>query len=366
MSDDFSGVFEAPVDATPELDELVTATMTWHFSPSTGSPYWVGRAAGFGFDPLTDVRTYQDLRLFDDVAVDWSTIPAHTLIPRGCLGRPGRFGIYESGGTTGAPKRIVDATSRRRNIEYQSMFLDEQGFPTGDHRAGWLHIGPTGPHIMAKNIGNLTELRGFFCYFVDLDPRWVKRCIASGRPEESQRYIDHILDQVKDVLLSQDIRAISTTPRVLESIVARPDVYGPLREKVRGIIWGGTSMDPETLRLLETEAFPEATLAGAYGNTMMGMAPQRTRREGDLSPCVFRPFYPYTVVDVVDPDDLTTPVPVDTRGVVKITSLTREFFMPPTVERDAVTRRASADGAPEVSDVRTRETTKDQIIEGVY
>ncbi|GGL05093.1 phenazine antibiotic biosynthesis protein [Sphaerisporangium melleum] len=369
MSDDFATVFEAPVDQVPDLDELVVATMTWHFSPSTGSPFWTGRAASFGFDPLSDVKTYDDLlECFSTVEVDWSAIPAHTLIPRGSAGRPGRFGVYESGGTTGAPKRIVDATSRRRNIEYQSMFLDEQGFPTGGLEAGWLHVGPTGPHIMAKNIGNLTELRGFLSYFVDLDPRWVKRCIATGREDESNRYIDHILDQVKDVLQSQDIRAMSSTPRILERIVARPDVYEPLREKVRGIIWGGTSVDAETLNLLENEAFPEATIAGAYGNTMMGMAPQRTRRDGDPSPCVFRPFYPYTIVDVVDPVDLTTRVPVDTRGVVKITALTRDLFMPPTVERDMVTLRAPLDGHPgvEVSDVRPNETAKETIIEGVY
>ncbi|MET8139234.1 phenazine biosynthesis protein [Sphaerisporangium sp. NPDC005288] len=369
MSDDFAAVFEAPVDQAPDLDELVVATMTWHFSPSTGSRFWIEQAASFGFDPLSDVKTYDDLqRLFADVKIDWSTIPAHTLVPRGCLDRPGRFGVYESGGTTGAPKRIVDATSRRRNIEYQSMFLDEQGFPTGGKQAGWLHIGPTGPHVMAKNIGNLTELRGFLAYFVDLDPRWVKRCIATGRQDESDRYIDHILDQVRDVLLSQDIQAVSSTPRILERIVARPDVYEPLREKARGFIWGGTSIDAETLSLLENEAFPGAKFAGAYGNTMMGMAPQRTRVEGDPSPCVFRPFYPYTVVDVVDPVDLTTTVPVDTRGVVKITSLTRDLFMPPTVERDMVTLRAPLDDHPgvEVSDVRPNETAKETIIEGVY
>ncbi|MDH2428033.1 phenazine biosynthesis protein [Sphaerisporangium sp. TRM90804] len=368
MSDDFAAVFEAPVDTTPDLDELVVATMTWHFSPATGSPYWVGRAPGLGFDPLTDVRTYDDLRLFDAVPVDWSSIPAQTLIPRGCAGRPGRFGVYESGGATGAPKRIVDATSRRRNIEFQNLHLDEQGFPTGDGQAGWLHIGPTGPHIMAKNIGNLSELRGFTPFFVDLDPRWVRRCIANGREDESKLYVDHILDQVKDVLLSQDIRAVSTTPRVLESIVARHDVYKVLGDKVRGVIWGGTSMDAETLRLLEQEAFPEATFAGAYGNTMMGMAPQRTRREGDASPCVFRPFFPYTVMEVVDPVETDRPVGVDERGRVKITSLTREFFMPPTAERDMVTRRAPAAGYPgiEVSDVRPAEVAAKAVIEGVY
>src|SRR5437764_14194594 len=105
-----------------------------------------------------------------------------------------------------------------------------------------------------------------------------------------------------------------------------------MREKVRGIIWGGTSVDAETLNLFRTEAFPDAVFAGAYGNTMMGVAPQRTPRPGDLAPCVFRPFYPYTVVELVDVDEPSKPVAEDAEGRVKITALTRDFFLPPTLE----------------------------------
>ena len=124
MADDFTAIFEAPVDHVPDLDELVRATMAWHFSPSTGSPYWIGRAAELPFDPRTDIRTFADLRLFDGVAVDWAGIPADQLVPAGCRTGQERFGVYESGGTTGAPKRVVDATSRRRNVEWQSLLLD--------------------------------------------------------------------------------------------------------------------------------------------------------------------------------------------------------------------------------------------------
>lgn len=366
MADDFSHVFEPPIDQPPQADELVAAAMQWHFSPRTGSPYWVQRAASFGFDPRTDVKTLSDLALFADVAVDWSAVPADLLVPAGCRERGGRYGIYESGGATGAPKRIVDATSRRRNVAWQSRMLDEQGFPAG--QGHWLHIGPTGPHVMAKNISTLSELRGQLCYFVDLDPRWVRRCIAEGRPEDSRRYIDHILDQVKDVMATQDIRAISTTPRILERIAAREDVYKPMRDKLRGIIWGGTSVDAETLHLFEHELFPGAVIAGAYGNTMMGVAPQRTRRPGDPAACTFRPYHPYTVVDLVDPDLPTRPVAVGEQGRVVITVLTRDYFTPPTVERDLATRRAPVDGWPgtELSDVHPYESAATTVIEGVY
>ena len=353
---------EGSVDA----DELVRAAMEWHFSPDTGSPYWLARAKEFGFDPRAEVTTVADLRLFADVPIDWTVVPAGQLIPRGCLGRGDQFWVHESGGATGAPKRIVDATSRAGAVRWQSRMLDEQGFPSGE--GGWLHIGPSGPHIMAKNVRNLAHLRGFLCNYVDLDPRWVRRCLAEGRREDFQRYVGHVFDQVRDVVASQDIRAVSSTPRMLELLTARTDILPRLRETVRGVIWGGTSADGETLRLLQEEVFPEAAVRGVYGNTMMGIAPQRSAEPDDQAVCVFRPFHPYSIVELVDPENPERAVDVDEEGRVRVTVLTRDFFAPPTLERDLAIRRASAPGwaGIELSHVRPFEAAGAKVIEGVY
>ena len=361
--DAFSDLFEAPIEQPPDADALVCATMAWHFAADTGTPYWLSRLPELPFDPVAEVRTVEDLALFDAIPVDWSAIRATELIPRGSPAGL-RFNVLESGGTTGAPKRIVDATSRRRNVAWQSLLLDQEGFPRDG--GGWLHVGPTGPHIMAKNIGNLAELRGMLCYFIDLDPRWAKRCRAEGRGQDFDRYLDHILDQVRDVLASQDVRAISSTPPILERMVARPDVYPLLRDKVRGIIWGGTSTSPETLRLLEQEVFPDALVRGAYGNTMMGVAPQRPRRDGDPASCVFRPYHPFSLVDLVDPVELVKPVAEGVEGRVRVATLTRDLFMPPTIERDLAIRRAPIGSPLELSGVRPAENTGQLIVEGVY
>ena len=364
MADDLTAVFDTPVDQVPDLDELVRATMAWHFSPATGSPYWVGRLGELGFDPIADVKGFADLHLFDAVTVDWARIPAGRLIPAGCHGE--RFGVYESGGATGAPKRVVDATSRRRNVEFQSLLLDQVGFPRGE--GSWLHVGPTGPHVMAKNVTHLAGLRGFLCHYVDLDPRWVRRCVSQGRQDLFDLYVEHLADQVQDVLASQDVRAMSCTPRIIERLIARPELYDLLRAKLRGLIWGGTSASPETLRLFQEEVFPDAVVMGAYGNTMMGVAPQRPPVEGDTYRCVFRPFHPYTMVEVIDPADPTRQVAPGESGQVKITTLTRDLFVPPTPERDTAVRLAPVDGYPgvELADVKPREAIANTIVEGVY
>jgi len=367
-TDSFTEIFEPQHDAAPPLDELVRAAMRWHFSADTGSPYWLRRAEQLDFNPLQDINTFADLRMFGPDPVDWATVAADALIPAGCADRSATFGVYESGGTTGSPKRIIDASSRLGNVRWIDQHLDGHRFPAGSGH--WLHIGPTGPHIMGKNIRNLAELRGALCFAIDLDPRWVRRCIAEGRADGVRRYMDHILDQVRDILATQDIRMMSTTPPMLEAIVARPDVYELVQQKVRGILWGGTSIDAETLRLCEQEAYPDAVIVGAYGNTMMGVAPQRPRLPDDPASCVFRPYYPYSVVEVVAADDPgEDEVPYDTQGRVRITALTRELFVPPTLERDLAVRRAPVDKSPgnELSDVRPRQLAgPDRIIEGVY
>ncbi|MGV9482650.1 phenazine antibiotic biosynthesis protein, partial [Gordonia aichiensis] len=94
------------VDIDP--DDYVQALMSWHFGADTGSPYWLRRAAELDFDPRTDVRTFDDLRLFPNVIDEFRDVAVEDLIPRGLRGADREIaGIFESGGTTGAPKRFV-------------------------------------------------------------------------------------------------------------------------------------------------------------------------------------------------------------------------------------------------------------------
>jgi len=42
--------------AREQLDAQVREVVRWHFSPDTGTPFWLDRAKSFQFDPLKDVR----------------------------------------------------------------------------------------------------------------------------------------------------------------------------------------------------------------------------------------------------------------------------------------------------------------------
>jgi len=366
---DVQEIDEAAVDGPPPaVDEWVRAVVRRHFDPATGSPYWLRRAASLDFDPLTDVETAADLQRFPDVSADWSTVPAQDLLPRRRAGAPAPC-VFESGGTMGRPKRIVETSSRGHGVAWVDRVLaGHPGFP-GAGDGHWLHIGPTGPHIVGRSMGRLAALRSAFCFYVDFDPRWVKRLAAEGRRDEVARYVDHVVDQALAVLADQDVSVIFATPPVLEAICARPAALEAVRARARGLIWSGTSIGAETLRLLEEEIFPGATIVGLYGNSLMGIAPQRPRLAGDQQPCVFAPFHPRALVEVVDPGDPARVVGYGQRGRVRLSLLTADLFLPNVVERDGAIRMAPTADFPwtcvsAISPLQAAGGTA--IVEGVY
>ena len=50
-----------PQQAKEKLDAQVREVVGWHFSPETGTPFWLDKAKSFSFNPLTDVKGFDDL-----------------------------------------------------------------------------------------------------------------------------------------------------------------------------------------------------------------------------------------------------------------------------------------------------------------
>jgi hypothetical protein len=127
-------------------------------------------------------------------------------------------------------------------------------------------------------------------------------------------------------------------------------------------------MSAETIRLTESVLFPDAKICGWYGNTIMGVAPQRVREAADEFPCVFEPYHPRTLVEIVDPDTREQ-VQYGERGRVLIHLLFKDMFMPNVLERDTALRvRPAAAGAHGVVDgiADVQPAADEQITEGVY
>ncbi|HEV7640987.1 MAG TPA: AMP-binding protein [Gaiellaceae bacterium] len=350
----------------PDPDAFVRAAMDWHFGPTTGSPYWLERAKSLGFDPRADVKGFDDLTLFPNVTNELREVRAEDLIPRGYGPHPEVIGVYESGGTTGAPKRIVMLRDWwERELARQIGHLDARGVP---RNRNWLSLFPSGPHMAGALARGQAAGVGGISFTIDMDPRWVKKLIAAGKADEANAYAEHLIDQAAFLLQTQDIGVLFSTPPLLERLARRDDLVELVREQVQLIQWGGAHMDVDTRQLYRTEIFPGLTLAGGYGSTMiLGGATERLGLTDD-DPCIFDPPSPYITFSVVDPDT-GRKVPYGERGQVVMNHVSKSFLLPNNLERDMATRVPPLEGqvGDSVADVTPVEQFDNEtVIEGVY
>lgn len=351
------------------LNEHTREIIKWHFDEATGSEYWLGKARELPFNPLKDIRCYEELQLFPDFSNELREVQVHKLIPKGYLEAGYLPDIFESGGAIGKPKRIIESESRAKGVEWISSIMDMHCFPRGLDNGAWLFIGPSGPHIVGRSMGMLAKLRDTVIYYIDFDPRWVRKCIKNNDNVTTKKYLDHIVEQVKDILLDQDIGVIFATPPVLERLTGDNLLLGIMKDRIKGLIWSGTSFSSESIRFLQEEVFPDAKILGLYGNTLMGIAGQRPKKTGDKYPAVFQSFFPYSIAEVMDFNDNSKHAQYYSAGQVRITLLTKEMFIPNNLERDEAVRIPPEeeffmwDGLAEVKPI-TRGNGR--IIEGVY
>lgn len=365
--------------ASDKLDAHVRETIAWHFSPDTGTPYWIDYAKQHNIDPMS-IKTFDELiAAFDHFDADevLRYLPHEQLIPKAFAGRP--YNVFETGGTTGMPKQRLNWEDFQYDYTQFSNTLRDEHFPRGGtpgSPSNWLMIGPTGPRRLRLAIEHLAHCRDSSVYFVDLDPRWVKRVIREGNPSQAKAYMAHAIDQAMTILRHREVTALFTTPKLLEALSERMSL---VKLGIRGAFVGGTTMDPQYTRFLIEEVCeqPDGDCAGTegvgfyptYGNTLMGVAPHRPNiKENDWATTYYCP-QPRAVLRVVEPDNTQQTVGYGEFGRVELTTLTKELFMPRFLERDEAKRvepwleKYPWDG---VSEVRPFGASTQKIVEGVY
>ena len=350
-----------PDQAQQQLDAHLREIITWHFSPESGSPFWLNWAAQ-NFDPRGEVKTTADLLKFPNFQDEWlRDLQPEVWVPEAYKGQP--FNIFETGGTTGMPKQRIGWTDYKVDYSEFSEKLDDAHFPKG---GAWLMMGPTGPRRLRLAIEHLAHARGSSCYFIDLDPRWVKKLIANKQFDQVRAYMGHVIDQAVMILKNRKVSGLFTTPKLLEALSEKIDIYAA---GIRGVFCGGTTMLPEYVRFIVEEVLENRIgFYPTYGNTLMGLAASVPLRPEDQFSVTYYAPQPRAVLRVVDPADTITTVDYDTWGRVELTTLTKEFFMPRFLERDeALRRRPRAPYAWDgVAEVRPFGAMEKNIVEGVY
>ncbi len=349
--------------AADTLDAHVRDIVAWHFSEETGTPYWLDWARSNFPDVRNHIHGLEDLTmtfpLFDDTIL--RTLPHKHLIPRAYRSKP--FKVFETGGTTGAPRQRLSWQDHLEDYTEFSRTLCDEHFPP---HGNWLMLGPTGPRRLRLSIEHLANLRGGGCYFVDLDPRWVKALVVEQRPERIRVYKQHVINQALTVLRHREVRCLFTTPLLLEALGERISIADA---GIRGVFCGGTTMTPQTVRFLVEEVLENRVgFVPTYGNTLMGLACSLPPApEANYSVTYWAP-QPRAVLRVVKPDAPDTVVGYGDYGRVELTTMTREFFMPRLLERDEGIRRPPTAAYPwdGVADIRPFQSDTGTIVEGVY
>jgi hypothetical protein len=113
---------------------------------------------------------------------------------------------------------------------------------------------------------------------------------------------------------------------------------------------------------------PNIYFAPTYGNTLMGLATHKAPEPEDNWAIIYYPPVPRAVLEVVDFDDATRIVGYGETGRVRLTTLTKETFIPRFLERDECEREAPCDQYPwdGVRNVRPFSRFQKSVVEGVY
>jgi phenylacetate-coenzyme A ligase PaaK-like adenylate-forming protein len=353
--------------ARDELDRHAYETVQWHFHPSTGCPFWLERARQLKFDPLKEVKGFDDLKKFDLFQDEWLRGgPVRRWVPKAYADKP--IYVFETGGTTGTPKTRISIDDFRIDYELFSKTLPDEYFPRG---ANWLMLGPSGPRRLRLAVEHLCQYRGGICFCIDLDPRWVIKLIKKGWMEHLEAYKQHCIDQALTILdAGHDIRCMFTTPKLLEALALALEKRGQtIREVgITGIFSGGTEFTPQFTRFAVEELLDGAYMTPTYGNTLMGLACSKPVSAAEGYKITYYAPQPRAVIEVVDFDDPTRVVGYGQTGRVKLTTLTKEFFVPGFLERDEGEREPPYEKYPwdGISGVRPYRALAESTTVGVY
>ena len=205
-------------------------------------------------------------------------------------------------------------------------------------------LGPSGPRRLRLAVEHLAQHRGGICFCIDLDPRWVIKLIKKGWMEHLEAYKQHCIDQAITILgAGHDIKCMFTTPKLLEALALELEKQGSSipKERASPAFSPAAPNSRRSGRGSAIEEFlggpPEESgvyMTPTYGNTLMGLACQKPVTAADGYKISYYAPQPRAVVEVVDFNDYNQVVGYGETGRVKLTTLTKEFFMPGFLERD--------------------------------
>jgi hypothetical protein len=345
--------------------QYLRAAMEWHFGEETGSAFWLKRAKTLDFNPLTTIHSYDDLRRFPNIVDELRGVPVEDLIPRGYGPNPPAPRVFESGGTTGAPKRIILMPDWLES----SLDRQEKGPQFAGRRPSNILVAmPTGPHKAGGLYDYIAARQNFIKFSIDIDPRWVKKLISRGETEQAREYIEHVLDQIEHVLTSQNVGMLVITPPLLLACARRSRLIELINAKIELITWGGAHMTLDQRFELEHVHFPKPRFFSRYSSALILEGAGQRPGTGPDEEIIYDPGSPVVTFLVVDAKT-GEQVEYGQRGQVIMNHVSKGMFLPNNLERDTAIRVPGlpAQIGDSVSAPKPVETFGGEaVIEGIY
>lgn len=345
--------------------QYLRAAVEWHFGEETGSAFWLKRAKTLDFDPLTIIHSYDDLRRFPNIVDELRDVPVEDLIPRGYGPNPPAPRVFESGGTTGAPKRIILMPDWLES----SLDRQEKGPQFAGRRPSNILVAmPTGPHKAGGLYDYIAARQNFIKFSIDIDPRWVKKLISRGETEQAREYIEHVLDQIEHVLTSQNVGMLVITPPLLLACARRSRLIELINAKIELITWGGAHMTLDQRFELEHVHFPKPRFLSRYSSALILEGAGQRPGTGPDEEIIYDPGSPVVTFLVVDAKT-GEQVEYGQRGQVIMNHVSKGMFLPNNLERDTAIRVPGLPGqiGDSVSAPKPVETFGGEaVIEGIY
>jgi phenylacetate-coenzyme A ligase PaaK-like adenylate-forming protein len=185
-------------------------------------------------------------------------------------------------------------------------------------------------------------------------------------------YKAHVIEQAITVLnAGHDIRCMFTTPKLLEALAEELEKQGTSVKGmgITGIFAGGTEFTPQNTRFAMEELLGEGIyMTPTYGNTLMGLAGSKPVSAEEGYKITYYAPQPRAVIEVVSFDDCNRVVGYGETGRVRLTTLTRETFIPGFLERDEGEREPPYEKYPwdGISGVRPFRQFAEATTVGVY
>ena len=154
-------------------------------------------------------------------------------------------------------------------------------------------------------------------------------------PREAQQ--EHCIRQAIPVLgAGHAIQCMFHTPTMREALALALEKRGSsIREAgITGIFSGGTEFTPQWTRFATEEFLEGVYMTPTYGNTLMGLACSKPVTAADDYKITYYAPQPRAVIEVVGFDDDQQAVGYGETGRVKLTTPTKEFYVPGFLERD--------------------------------